>query len=97
MNIVFALLFEEKAVRTAHTGYFLPKLEVKGLFERNLFDQPLWSYLKTYENIWKIMTGQSDAYATDYLRYYPYFKKYYTMIAMDVNKQQAVDADQKAI
>ena len=42
------------------------------------------------------MTGQSDAYATDYLRY-PYFKKYYTMIAMDVNKQQALDADQKAI
>ena len=43
------------------------------------------------------MTGQSDAYATDYLRYYPYFKKYYTMIAMDVSKQQALDADQKAI
>ena len=29
--------------------------------------------------------------------YYPYFKKYYKMIAIDLNKQQALDADPKRI
>ena len=29
--------------------------------------------------------------------YYPYFKNYFTMIAVDLSKQQALDADSKSI
>ena len=53
--------------------------------------------IKTYANIRKITIGQGDDYATGCLLDYIYFKKYYKMIAIDVSKQQALDADPKAI
>ena len=52
---------------------------------------------KTYENIRKIATGQGDDYATGCLLDYPYFKDHYKMIAIDLSKQQALDADPRAI
>ena len=61
------------------------------------FDQPVNSDLKTYENIRKVATGQGDDYTTGCLLDYTYFKKYYKMIAIDLSKQQALDADPKAI
>ena len=64
---------------------------------KNFFDQPINSDLKTYENIRKIATGQGDDYTTGCLLDYTYFKKYYKMIAIDLSKQQALDADPKAI
>ena len=51
----------------------------------------------TYENIRKIVTGWGDDYATGCLLDYIYFKKYYKMIAVDLSKQQALDADPKSI
>ena len=44
-----------------------------------------------------IFIGQEDAYATGCLLDYIYFKKYYKMIAIDLSKQQALDADPRAI
>ena len=38
-----------------------------------------------------------DDYTTGCLLDYTYFKKYYKMIAVDLSKQQALDADPKAI
>ena len=61
------------------------------------FDQPVNSDLKTYENIRKVATGQGDDYTTGCLLDYTYFKKYYKMIAIDLSKQQVLDADPKAI
>ena len=47
---------------------------------------------------WHIKTiGQGDDYTTSCLLDYPYFKKYYKMIAVDLSKEQALDADPKAI
>ena len=64
---------------------------------RNFFDQPINSDLKTYENIRKIATGQGDDYTTGCLLDYPYFKENYKMIAIDLSKQQSLDADPRAI
>ena len=50
---------------------------------------------KTYKNIRKITIGQEDDCTTGYLLDYTYFKKY-KMIAIDLSKQQALDADPKA-
>ena len=52
---------------------------------------------KTYENIRKIATGQGDDYTTACFLDYIYFKNYYKMIVVDLSKQQALDADPKAI
>ena len=52
---------------------------------------------KTYENIRKIATGQGDDYKTGCLLDYPHFKNHYKMTAIDLSKQQALDADPRAI
>ena len=65
--------------------------------EKNFFDQPVKNNKITYENIRKIATGQGDDYTTGCLLDYIYFKNYYKMIAVDLSKQQALDADPKAI
>ena len=83
------------------SNYYLPKVEIKDynvmIDGKNFFDQPINSMTKTYENIRKIATGQGDDYTTGCLLDYTYFKKYYKMIAVDLSKQQALDADPKAI
>ena len=45
----------------------------------------------------KITIGQEDDYTTGRLLDYAYFKKYYKMIGIDLSKQQALDANPKAI
>ena len=64
---------------------------------KNFFHQPTSNTFKTYENIRKIATGQGDDYTTGCLLDYIYFKNYYKMIVVDLSKQQALDADPKAI
>ena len=49
---------------------------------KNIFDQPINSNLKTYENIRKIATGKRDDYK---------------MIAINLSKPQSHDADTRAI
>ena len=69
---------------------------------RNFFDQLVKNYLKTYNNIRQIATGQGDDYPTGYLIYQVYqfitiSKKYYKSAAIDLSEQQKLDADPKAI
>ena len=52
---------------------------------------------KTCKNIRKIATGQGDDYTRGCLLDYPYFKDHYKMIAIDLSKQQALDANPRAI
>ena len=58
---------------------------------KNFFDQPVKNGVRTYKNIRKITTGQRDGYTTGCLLDYNCFKNYYKMIAIDLNKQQALD------
>ena len=64
---------------------------------KDVFDQPINSMTKTYENIRKITTGQGDGFTTRCLLDYPYLKNHYKMIAIDLSKQEALDADPRAI
>ena len=64
---------------------------------KNLFDQPKISELKSYENVRKIATDKGDDCKTGCLLDYSYFKENYKMIAIDLSKQQVLDADPRAI
>ena len=64
---------------------------------QNFFDKPIRNDFKTYGNISKIATGQDDDYTTGCLLDWPYFKEYYKLIAINLSKQQKLDADPKAI
>ena len=67
------------------------------IYGKNFFDQPINSMTKTYENIRKIAIGQGDDYTTGCLLDCPCFKDHYKMIAIDLSKQQALDAGPRAI
>ena len=64
---------------------------------KSFFDQPIKSNKITYENIRKIATGQGDDYTTGCLLDYSCFADTYKMIAVDLSKQLALDADPRAI
>ena len=64
---------------------------------KNHFDQTIKDNKVTYENITKIAIGQGDDYTTGCLSDYTYFKDTYKMIAVDLSKQEALDADSRAI
>ena len=61
---------------------------------KNFFDQPINSNLR---NIRKIATDQGDDQTTGCLLGYSYFKDYYNMIVIDLNKQQVLDANPRTI
>ena len=64
---------------------------------QKFFDQPVKNKLRMYDNILDISIGQGDNYTIACLLDYNYFNKYYEIIAIDSSKQQALDADPKAI
>ena len=95
------MTFEDDAQRISNKRYYIPNVETKGynvmIDGKNFFDEPAKNDNVTYENIRKIATGQGDDYRTGCLLDHIYFKNYYKMIAVDLSKQQALDADAKAI
>ena len=101
VNRLFVLAFEDDAERTAHDSYYLPTVEIKDynimINGENVFDQPIKNNKVTYENIRKIATDQGNDYTTGCLLDYSYFPDTYKMIAVDLSKQQALDADPRAI
>ena len=101
INRFFVLAFECDTQRTSHSGCYLPNVEIKDcnimINGENFFDQPIKNNKVTHENIRKIATGQEDDYTTGCLLDYSYFMNTYKMIAVDLSKQQALDADPRAI
>ena len=101
VNRLFVLAFENDDNRTTHNIYYLPNVEIKDynimINSENFFDQPIKNNKVTYDNIRKIATGQVDDYTTGCLLDYPYFVNTYKIIAVDLSRQQALDADPRAI
>ena len=101
INRLCVLAFENDDDRTSHDEYYLPTVEIKDynivINGENFCDQPIKNNKITYDNIRIIATGQGDDYKTTCLLDYQYFKDTYKMIAVDLSKQQALDADTRAI
>ena len=89
VNRPFLLAFENDEERTSNKRYYLPNVEIKDFNVK---------YNKiTYENIRKNAIGRGDDYTTGCLLDYAYFKDNYKMIVIDLSKQDALDADPRAI
>ena len=97
VNRLFVLAFESDAQRTLHSGYYLPNVELKYFNVmtngENFFEQPVSNNKVTNEKVRKISTGQGDDYTTGCLLDYSYFKVSYKMIAVDLSKQNDLDAN----
>ena len=85
----------------AFNKYFLPKITIEKynveIDGRNFYDQAINDPIKQYEEVRKISTGQGDDYTVGCLLDFAYFDKNYRLIAPDLSKQKAIDADPKAI
>ena len=55
------------------------------------------NYIKTYDNIQNITTGQGDDYTTGCLLDYNYLIKHYKMKTIGLRKPEAFDDDPKAM
>ena len=66
------------------------------IHRKNHFDHPIKRYIRTYESIQEITTGQGDDYTTGCLLHYNCFKKH-KLIQTDLSKQQALDTNPKEI
>ena len=101
VNRLFVLAFENDDDRTSSEEYYLPIVEIKDynimINGENAFEQPIKNNKVTYDNIRKIATGYGDDYTTGCLLDYPYFTDTYKMIAVDLSKQQALDADPRVV
>ena len=98
---LFVLSFENEHDRRSHSTYYLAKVKIKDynvmVDDRNFVDHTINSLNKTYKNIRRFATGQGDDYITSCMLGYTYFKKNYKLIAIDLSKQRALDADPRAI
>ena len=87
--------------KKVHPGYYLPNVEIKNynvmINGENFFDQPIKDNKVTYENIRKVATGKGDDYTTGCSLDYTYFRDNYKMIAVDLSRKQALNADPRAI
>ena len=101
VNRFFVLSFENENDRKLHSNCYLPRVTIQGynvmIDGKNFFDQPKNSKLKTYKNIRKNATDKGDDYTARCLLDYSCFKQNYKMIAIDLSKKQALDADPRAI
>ena len=101
MNRLFILVFENDTQKPSDKGYYLPNVGIKDynimIDGKNFVDQPIKNDKVTYESIRKICTGSCDYYTTGSLLDYPYFKDIYRIIAVDLSKQQELDAETRAI
>ena len=79
---------------------FLPRVKIDNynieIDGRNFYDQPINDSIKQYDEIRKISTGKGDDYTTGCLLDFDYFEKNYRIIAADLSKQKALDADSRA-
>ena len=81
----------------SYKKYFLPRVKIDNYIieidGRKFYDQPINDSIKQYDEVRKILTGQGDDYTTGCLLDYSYFEKKYRLLAADLSKQKALDAD----
>ena len=82
-------------------NYFLPRGEIKNynvlIDGIHFYDQPINDIIKQNDEVRKVSVGYGDDYTTGCLLDYAYFKDNYRLTSVDLSKQKALDADQRAI
>ena len=88
--IKFLLIFKK---------YFHPRAKIENyniqIDGKNFYDQPINDSMKQYDEIRKMSTGKGDDYRL--FISFAYFEKKYRLIAFDLSKQKALDADSRKI
>ena len=98
---MFFLAYNNKLSVDCYKKHFPAKVKIENynieIDGRNFYDKPINDSIKQYDAIRKISAGQGDDYTTGCLLDFVYFEKSYRLIAVDLSKQKALDADSRAI
>ena len=86
--------------RNGQRQYYLPRIDLNKynviIDGRNFYDNPMESDIERYREIKKVMIGKGEDYTTGSLLDYNYFRKHYKLVAVDLSKEKALDADPRA-
>ena len=92
---------DNKVSVDSYKNNFLPRVKIENfdieIDGKNFYDQPMNDPIKKYNEVRKISTGRVDDYTTGCLLDFAYFEKNDRLIAADLSKQKALDADSSAI
>ena len=104
---MFVLAFNDtennaNTVEKSSHKFFFPRVNITNynvliIDGKNFYDQPINDLVKQYNKIRKIATGQGNDYTTGCLLDYQYFKDHYNLIAINLSKQEELDADSRAV
>ena len=90
---------DNKGSVDSYKKHFLPRFKIENdnieINRRNFSNQPINDLIKQYDEIKKISTGQGDDYKTGCFLDFACFEKSYRLIAVDLSKQKALDADSR--
>ena len=92
---------DNKVSVDSYKNNFLPRVKIENfdieIDGKNFYDQPMNDPIKKFNEVRKISTGRVDDYTTGCLLDFAYFEKNDRLIAADLSKQKALDADSRAI
>ena len=103
VNRLFVMAYSRLAnqpTRVGRTKYYLPRIDLNKynviIDGRNFYDNPIESDVEKYRELKKVMIAKGEDYTTGSLLDYDYFKKHYKLVAVDLSKQNELDADLRA-
>ena len=92
---------DDKVSVDSFKKHFLRRVKIENynikIDGKNFYDQPINDSVKQDDEIRKTSTGQGDDYTTGCFSDFAYFEKNYRLIAVDLSKKKALDADSRAI
>ena len=99
--VVAAGAASDEAGMKDNRKYFLLRGEIENynvlIDVGNFYDQPINDLIKRYDDARKVSTGYGDDCTSGSLLDDEYFKNNYRVIAVDLSKEKALDADPRAI
>ena len=104
VNRLFVVAYyrvDGQPTRNGQQKYYLPRIDLEKynviIDGRNFYDNPIESDIEKYRELKKVMIGKGEDYTTGSLLDFNYFDKHYKLVAVDLSKQQELDADPRAI
>ena len=104
VNRLFVIAYNRgnnQPTRNGQQKYYLPRTDLEKynviIDGRNFYDNPIESDIEKYRELKKVMIGKGEDYNTGSLLDFNYFDKHYKLVAVDLSKQEELDADPRAI
>ena len=104
VNRLFVMAYNRangQPTRNGQQKYYLPRIDLEKynviIDGRNFYDNSIESDIEKYRELKKVMIGKGEDYTTGSLLDFNYFDKHYKLVAVDLSKQNELDADPTAI